>query len=260
MSTVIRFLKKAYYWRKLEKLDISEPIFVLTADIDSTVLSDEKMDLLRTNLKVAKEYGVPCWIFVTPNPVGGLKRLCDKIRKWGMEIIIGCHGLKHISFSELNYEEQFSQLVASREIFREMGIDVFAVRTPYLSFNKHTYQAVSDVGFRFDFSTGFGYPAIYFSSFLRARKLKETVFIPLVTPPDLYFRDRKISWREMSSVWISNSKLILAKSGVLSFLIHPIEYEENPFALKSLLEYISQQNINFMKSNTFINRNKLHAC
>ena len=260
MSKVIRFLKKTYYWRKLEKLDTNEPIFVLTADIDSTVLSDEKMDLLRTNLKIAKEYGVPCWIFVTPHPVGGLKRLCDKIRKWDREIIIGCHGLEHISFSELSYEEQFSQLAASREIFREVGIDVFAVRTPYLSFNKHTYRAVSNLGFRFDFSTAFGYPAIHFSSFLRARKLKETIFIPLATPSDRYFRDRKISWREMSSVWISNSELILAKYGILSFLIHPTDYEEYPFALKSLLEHISQQNINFMKSNTFIDGNKLHVC
>lgn len=191
MSTVIRFLRKTYYWSKLEKLPIDEPIFVLTGDIDSTALSDTEMELLRTTLKIAKAYGVPYWIFVTPDPVEGLERLCDKIRKWGGEVIIGCHGLKHISFLELSYEEQFSQLATSKEIFRKIGIDVFSMRTPWMSLNKHTHQVVSDLGFRFDFSTAFGFPAKFFSSYLRPRKLKETIFIPLTTPPDLHFCDKK---------------------------------------------------------------------
>jgi peptidoglycan/xylan/chitin deacetylase (PgdA/CDA1 family) len=230
----------------LEKLPIDAPIFVLTEDIDSTALSDEEMELLRTNLTIAKEYEVPSWIFVTPDPVGGLERLCDKIRKWGGEVIIGCHGLKHISFSELSYEEQFSQVVASREIFRNIGIDVFAVRTPWLSLNKHTYQVVSDAGFRFDFSTGFGFPAKFFPSYLRPKKLEETIFIPLTTPPDLYLRRKKESERKMSSVWISYSNSILSKCGVLSFLIHPAKFDEHS-ALESLLKHVSQQNITFLK-------------
>lgn len=246
MSAVNRFLKKTYYWSKLEKLDIDEPIFVLTGDIDSTALSDKEMESLQTCLKIAKEYDVPYWIFVTPYPVGGLNRLCDKVRKWGGEVIIGCHGLKHISFSELSYEEQFSQLVASMEIFRETGIDVFAMRTPGLSLNKHTYQAVSDAGFGLDFSTAFGFPAKFFSSYLRPRKLKRTIFIPLNTPDDSRFRNKNKSWREVSSVWISYYNSILAKYGLLTFLIHPANLE-HPFALESLLKYVSQQNINYMK-------------
>lgn len=246
MSIVIRFLRKTYYWSKLERLGIDEPVFVLTGDIDSTALSDKEMELTQASLEIAKEYEVPCWIFVTPDPVEGLKRLCDKVRKWGGEVIIGCHGLKHISFSELSYDEQFSQLVASKEIFRKIGIDVFATRTPWLSLNKHTYQAVSDAGFKFDFSTGFGFPAKFFSSYLRPRRLKETIFIPLITPPDTYFRYKKKSGREVSSVWISYSNSILAKCGISSFLIHPAKFDD-PFALESLLKYVSQQNINFMK-------------
>jgi peptidoglycan/xylan/chitin deacetylase (PgdA/CDA1 family) len=246
LSAVTRFLRKTYYWSKLEKLPIDEPIFVLTEDIDSTALSDEEMELLRTTLTISKEYEIPSWIFITPDPVGGLERLCDKVRKWGGDVIIGCHGLKHISFSKLSYEEQFSQLVASMEIFREIGIDVFAVRTPWLSLNKYTYQAVSDAGFRFDFSTGFGFPAKFFSSYLRPKKLKETIFIPLNTPPDLYFRGKKKSGKEMSSVWISYSNSILSKCGVVSFLIHPAKFDDQ-FALESLLKHVSQQNINFMK-------------
>jgi len=246
LSTVTRFLRKTYYWSKLEKLPIDEPIFVLTMDIDSTSLSDEKMELIQTSLKIAKEYGVPCWIFVTPDPVDGLERLCDKVKKWGGEVIIGCHGLKHTSFSEISYEEQFSQLAASMEIFKKIGIDVFAVRTPWLSSNRHTNQVVSDLGFRLDFSTGFGFPAKFFSFYLRPKKLKETIFVPLTTPPDVNFRNRKNSRREMSSTWISYFNSIYEKCGVLSYLIHPAAFHD-PFALESLLKHVSQQKINFMK-------------
>jgi peptidoglycan/xylan/chitin deacetylase (PgdA/CDA1 family) len=251
VSKIPHFLKKIYFWRKLEKFDIGEPIFVLTGDVDTTALSEEKMGLLRTNLEVANEYETPYWIFVTPDPVAGLRELCDKIRKWGKEVIIGCHGLKHISFSRLSYQEQFAQLVASKAIFWEVGTDVFAVRTPYLSLNKHTCRVVSDIGFRFDFSMGFGFPSTHSSFFLQPRKLKETIFIPLATSPDLYFNDRRRSSAEISSTWISESKCILEKHGVLTFLTHPAECPADSMALKSLLEYISQQNVNFLRKDTF---------
>jgi len=98
-----------------------------------------------------------------------------------------------------------------------------------------------------------GFQATFSSLFLWPRKLKETIFIPLTTPSDTYFRDRRISWRKMSSVWITKSESILSKGGVLSFLIHPADYEEAPFALESLLKYVSQQNIRFMDSDAFQN-------
>jgi hypothetical protein len=133
-----------------------------------------------------------------------------------------------------------------------VGIDAKAVRTPYMSINRHTYQVISDLGFNFDFSTGFGSSAICCPLFLKPRRLKKTIVIPLTTPPDVGFIYERVSRERIYSVWISKSKPILERRGVLSFLFHPVDYREGPSILKSLLRYISQQDIdiNFIKKIT----------
>jgi peptidoglycan/xylan/chitin deacetylase (PgdA/CDA1 family) len=237
---------KTYYWSKLKKYEINEPVFVLTADIDSTTLSDKQSETLRNSLRISKEYGVPCWIFVTPDPVVDLERICDRIWKWGGEVIIGCHGLKHTSFSGISYKDQFNQLETSMEIFKKIGIDVFAVRTPWLTSNKYTNDVVSDLGFKFDFSSGFGFPAKLFPFYLRPRRFNQTIYIPLTTPPDVNFRNRKNSRQEISSVWISYFNSIYVKCGVLSYLIHPATLEDvSPIEL--LLKHATKKNIRFMR-------------
>jgi peptidoglycan/xylan/chitin deacetylase (PgdA/CDA1 family) len=240
------FLIKTYYWSKMQKAKIDNPIFVLTADIDSTSIEDTKMGTLRSILEIARDYKVPCWVFVTPYPVDGLERICNRIRKWGDEITIGCHGLMHRSFSNMSYEQQLSELSAARELFRKIGIDVFAVRTPWLSANKYTNQVISDLGFKFDFSTGFGFPAKCFSFYLQPKKIKKTIFIPLTTPPDFNFHNKKNLNQEMTSTWISYFDSVFAKCGVISYLIHPVTLEDTS-PVETLLKYVSQKDITFLK-------------
>ena len=240
MSKAITFLQKIYCWRRLEGLEISKPFFFLTGDIDSTILAVDKMELLEANLKVARAHGVPYWIFITPEPAENLEGICNRIKRWGGEVILGSHGFKHVNFSGLSYGEQVEHLQKSRRAFEKIGIKVRVVQTPYLSLNKYTYQAISNLGFKFDFSTSFGFQATKLSLLRQPKKLKETIFIPLTSPSDTYFRDRKIPWREMASTWITRTDTLLAKGGALSFLVHPAEYEENPAALEALLDHVCQ--------------------
>lgn len=239
-----------YYWHKLEKIVLDKPLFVLTGDIDSTALPDEKLNILKASLQTAKRHGVPYWVFVTPNPFLHLENLCRKIKKWNKNVIIGTHGFTHKSFSKLSYQEQLTELNFSKEAFKRIGIPVFAMRTPFLSLNRNTFKAVADAGFRLDFSASFGRYATAFSFLLEPRRLEETVFVPLTTPSDTYFRNRKASWRKMASVWIEKASKILRKIGVLSFLVHPAGYEENPKALDALLQYVCPQNINVLGAET----------
>lgn len=251
MVRALQFFSKLYQWRKLKKISLAEPFFVLTGDIDSTILSNKQLLQLEANLKIAEEFKVPYWVFVTPDPVNSLEDLCERILKCNSNVIIGSHGFKHVRFSNLTYTQQTEQLIRSSIAFREvLGIEPFAVRTPYLSVNRHTYKAVADVGFKFDFSTSFGLYATKFPDFLNPKKLKETMFIPLTTPSDTYFRKRNASWRKMSSTWIEKANAILAKHGVLSFLVHPgTSYEEIPSALEALLQHICGRGISILGTN-----------
>lgn len=248
---ILLFFNKLNYWQKLERFDPIKPFFVLTGDIDSTILDDKQLLQLETNLKIAKEFKVPYWIFITPDPVHALKALYERIVKCNKNVIIGSHGFKHVSFSNLNYTQQTEQLVHSSMVFSKvLGIEPFAVRTPYLSVNKYTYRAVSDIGFKFDFSTSFDFYATMFQGFLEPRKLRETIFIPLTTPSDTSFYKRNASWRTMSSIWIEKANAILAKRGVISFLVHPgAACEETPLALEVLLEHICGNDISILGSN-----------
>jgi len=81
-----------------------------------------------------------------PTPALVVKRHPTIIQKYqakGIEFAL--HGLKHIDYSLLSYDEQMSDLAEAKEIFSEAGIHYSGFRTPYLRRDNSLDRAIGDV-------------------------------------------------------------------------------------------------------------------
>ena len=82
-----------------------------------------------------------------PTPALVVKRYPQVIKEYqakGIEFAV--HGLKHIDYSQLSYEEQMKDLVEAKSIFTRAGIEFHGFRTPYLRRAITLDQAIRDVG------------------------------------------------------------------------------------------------------------------
>ncbi len=68
--------------------------------------------------------------------------------KEGAEIAV--HGYTHISYKDLSYEEQCSELEKAMNVFRMHDIPFLGFRCPYISWNEQTLKCVSSKNFLWD--------------------------------------------------------------------------------------------------------------
>ncbi|MDM8519991.1 polysaccharide deacetylase family protein [Anaerolineales bacterium HSG6] len=76
--------------------------------------------------------------------------LVKKYQDKGIEFAV--HGLRHLDHSELDYEDQQSQLAQALQIFKQNTIQVQGFRGPYLRWNGDTLSVLRENGFIYDSS------------------------------------------------------------------------------------------------------------
>ena len=80
-----------------------------------------------------------------PIPALVVQRNPEVIRKYqakGIEFAL--HGLRHIDYSQLTYDEQLKELAMAKEIFSAAGIHFSGFRTPYLRRDSALNRAIED--------------------------------------------------------------------------------------------------------------------
>jgi peptidoglycan/xylan/chitin deacetylase (PgdA/CDA1 family) len=82
-----------------------------------------------------------------PTPALVVKRhpaIIEKYHAKGIEFAV--HGLKHIDYSQLSYDQQMNDLAEAKNIFSEAGIHYSGFRTPYLRRDISLDKAIGDAG------------------------------------------------------------------------------------------------------------------
>jgi len=82
-----------------------------------------------------------------PTPALVVERYPHIIQKYQAEgIEFALHGLNHIDYSQLSYDEQMNHLIEAKNIFTRAGINYHGFRTPYLRRDNSLDKAIGDSG------------------------------------------------------------------------------------------------------------------
>lgn len=172
-------------------------------------------------------------------------------------IEFAAHGYYHTDQTQLSFEEQFEQLTAARELFKQRGIRCDGFRSPYLRFNPVTLAVIKQAGFVYDSSQALAwaipkemetpayhralnfYGAVSALAYLALPRLdNDLVRIPYCLPDDEAFVDRfHTSPARMMELWSSILQRIHAQGELFTIAIHPERIAYCEQALLQVLEH-----------------------
>lgn len=192
-----------------------------------------------------------------------LKRYINIFRKLKAEFIeFGIHGYTHINYKKLTLQEQIEHISKAVKIFKENQFEYYGFRSPYLSYNDNTIEAVRknhlswqsnetlevDKYLRYQNSEvrKFQQNAIKFlydpQNIEHQRALprfyKSVVSIPILLPDDEMLIDRYAitDSNKIKEIWIDMLKMVQQRGEMFILQLHPERYSFCNDAMYSLLE------------------------
>jgi len=124
---------------------------LITLDVDPNDKISESLDI---SLALLRKYGIKSTFFFTANYATSKDVL--KVVKEGHEI--GCHGLNHDDYEELNklsYAEQLKTITkATQKLERLSGKKVVSFRGPRVKISNETVKVLDELGYKYDSTVG----------------------------------------------------------------------------------------------------------
>jgi peptidoglycan/xylan/chitin deacetylase (PgdA/CDA1 family) len=99
---------------------------------------------------VLREFDQKASLPVTAVTLARNRGIAQAYQAQGIEFAV--HGLVHIDYSQLSFEDQCAHVAQARQIFDACGIRAIGFRCPYLRWNNDTLRALVQNGFRYDSS------------------------------------------------------------------------------------------------------------
>ncbi len=116
-------------------------------------LTAGKMDrILSEFVDTLREFDCGATFPITTAALARSRGVVEKYQAQNIEFAV--HGYYHVDHSQLSLDEQISQLVKARQLFRQRGVTSDGFRCPYLRWNEDTIAAVAATAFQYDSSQG----------------------------------------------------------------------------------------------------------
>ena len=172
------------------------------------------------------------------------------------------HGYVHRDFKPLSLSEQVAQIGMAREIFNNLSVPVYGFRSPYLSRNSFTTEAIQENGFLWESNETVIWKDYHISLELKLRSLMrdairylynpldaqqniviprllgEVVGIPVTLPDDEMLVDRFgiIDSETIEGIWAAILEKTRERGDIFVLQLHPERLEICKEAMKGLLE------------------------
>ena len=144
------------------------------------------------------------------------------------------HADIHTAFLGQDYDTQRARLVAMRDLINPLldaGESISGFRAPYLSQDRTTYQALSDLGFDYDAGD-----ADTWSQVTLPFMVGDLVQLPPSMPMDWsLFEDVQLSDADALAIWSDKLDYVIARGGLFSWLHHPWVIEAHLDVVAALL-------------------------
>jgi len=175
------------------------------------------------------------------------------------------HGYVHRDFKPLSLSEQVDQIGTAKEMFNGLGMPVYGFRSPYLSRNCFTTEAIQKNGFLWESNETLIWKDYYVSQELKIhslmrdaihflynpldaqqnvvipRLLGEVVGIPVMLPDDEMLIDRLgvVDSDTIESIWAAILEKTKERGDIFVLQLHPERVEICKDAMKGLLDRAS---------------------
>jgi len=220
--------------------DVEEFSIPLDYNITSKYSNSTKFSKkgLENILKLFNKYNIKATFFTTGYFAEKQPNIIKKLYSKGHEI--ASHSYKDESHSKFNKKQTYNKIKSSKEILESIiKTKIQGFRIPHFSINKHLYQILKNLNFRYDSSL---HPAIvpghYYNLFkpTKIHKINNLIEIPISVLPLVRF---PISWLWMRNMgnWITNLGTNLNNQTILYF--HPWEFTTLP-KIKGIPSYITR--------------------
>jgi len=235
----------------------------------------QRFDLSGNNMKkvileidqLGKEYHYKPTLVVPAVVLKRYQHFFTHLAKDNLEFAI--HGYSHKNYKLLSLEEQISSIKRAKEVFKELNINCYGFRAPYLSWNDNTVSAVqhSNLVWESDKTiiwngtieshkikiNRFHQKAIHFlynpydakKNISIPRLVGNVVRIPILLPDDEILIDRlgcKNSER-IEEIWSEMYEGICKRGEIFVLQLHPERFQFCKYAMKNLLNKASKQDV-----------------
>jgi len=176
------------------------------------------------------------------------------------------HGYVHRDLKTLSLREQIVQIGMAKEIFNGLSVPVYGFRSPYLSRNRFTTEAIQENGFLWESNETLIWKDYLISQELKLRNLMrdairflynpfdaqqnvviprllgEVVGIPVTLPDDEMLIDRFgiVDSNTIESIWAAILEKTRERGDIFVLQLHPERLEICKEAMKGLLERASR--------------------
>lgn len=144
------------------------------------------------------------------------------------------HGDIHTAFSGQDYDTQRNRLASMRDLINPLlnsGQSISGFRAPYLSQDRTTFQALSDLGFDYDAGD-----ADTWSQVTLPFMVGDLVQLPPSMPMDWsLLEDVQLSDADALAIWSDKLEYVIARGGLFSWLHHPWVIEGHLGVVTALL-------------------------
>lgn len=202
-----------------------------------------------------RQYACEATIPVTASALAYNPSVALKYQNNGMELAV--HGLHHVDYSMLSFENQLEHIHQAVQVFQQSGISVKGFRCPYLRWNTNTLAVLSSAGFTYDSSQALAWDVMegqetdtykHVLDFYRAqpasnflaipRLVNRLVRIPYSLPDDeaLVERLRKSKTSDMAEIWLAMLDRTYQAGELFTLGLHPERVVACQHALQAVLE------------------------
>ncbi|MEM3437770.1 MAG: polysaccharide deacetylase family protein [Nitrososphaerales archaeon] len=162
------------------------------------VFSDKFVTSFKRFTTIIEKYDAHCTFPIVASVMVRHKRIVQNIIDGGHEI--ASHGFIHVRFDYLSYDEQLRMLRHSIKVLEEIvGRKIIGLRTPYQLYNKNTFNAIVDAGFKYDSSIFSPKPKPPYLMIVKTRRLIE---IPWMLSEVTLVDVQNVSPSELLRIWI----------------------------------------------------------
>jgi peptidoglycan/xylan/chitin deacetylase (PgdA/CDA1 family) len=218
-------------------------------------LPHKQMNIIRQYADCLKAHEIRGTFFIPAilleRYVTHLRTIDPKTVEWGI------HGFVHTDHSQLEYEQQKTQITKAVDIFDRYDFKFKGFRCPYLRFNEHTKKALMATGrFQFDSSNSVVWEEVYgpgekyypwIKDFYKADPYKKDLAspyaigqlteIPVSLPDDDITVDReRLGPAEIFNMWSVMLKTCHQNKEVFVLQLHPERFFELREVLNRLIE------------------------
>ncbi len=190
---------------------------ILTLDLEYDFETDrlDNLKIIPKILDFFDDYDVKATFFVLGELVKDNEDLIKEINK---KHEVASHSFSHLRLNGLNDVELEEEIKKSKEVFKEININVKGFRAPYFVIHKNLWKLLKKYDFEYSSSIANFFPGRYFNINLKPRKINDIIELPV---PNLIFPFTN---------GLSAHRLLYPVSKILRkkymFYFHPCEFLE----------------------------------